>query len=128
MVSQMKSNNYVLVKVCSRNITDSTNLAYRKKSNCKFLSGFPFKAFHYLFLGKEKSWKYTYFATGHCFIHPFLIFVTQRVLIIWLQDIKLCISLHNQSLWILCITLCHERSFIINESYFAEVVNKTLNA
>ena len=44
------------------------------------------------FLGKEKSAKYTYFATGCFFIHPPLIFATQS-LITELQHIKLCISL-----------------------------------
>ena len=37
------SNNYVIKKACSRNITGSTNLAYSEKSTYK--SGFPFIAF-----------------------------------------------------------------------------------
>ena len=80
-----------------------------------------------LFLGKKMSTKCTDFATGCCFIHPALIFSTWN-LIISLQHIKLCISLHSQSLWTLYITKCHKKSSINSESYFAKVVNKNLNS
>ena len=93
--SVLLPNNYVIVKTCSRNITDSTNLAYSKKSTYKSpprlsCQGLP------SFLGKEKSAKCTYFATGRCFIHPALIFAPQS-LITSLQHIKLCISLLSHS-------------------------------
>ena len=95
------SNNYVTVKACSRNITGSTNLAYRLS-----FQGLP------LFLDKEKSAECTYFATWGCFIHPPLIFATQS-LITSLQHVKIYIGLLNQSLWTLCITYCYERSSLI---------------
>ena len=61
-----------------------------KKQTCKFLSGFPFKAF-LRSLAKEST-KCTYFVTGHCFIHPPLIFAVQS-LIISLQIITFLESL-----------------------------------
>ena len=53
--SVLLSNNYVIVKACSRNITGSTNVAYSEKSTSKFPSGFPFKAF--LCSLVKKSWQ-----------------------------------------------------------------------
>ena len=89
------SHNYVIIKACSRHVIGSTNLAYtEKKSTYQFLSDFPFKAFFYSF--------FYYFPTGHCFIHPPLIFASQS-LVISLQHIKLCISLLRQGQWTLCI-------------------------
>ena len=123
--SVLLSNDYVIVKVRSRNITGSTNLAYNEKINLEDLvrlscQGLP------TFLDKEKSAKCSYFPTRRCFIHPLLIFATQS-LTVSPQHTKLFISLLSQSLWTLCITWCHERSSINSESYFAEVFNKNLN-
>ena len=92
------SNSYMIVKACTRNI----NLAYSENVNLEVpvrLSAQTLSSF----LGKEKSTKCIYFATGPCFIHPPLIFATQS-LIISLQHIKLCISLLKQSLRTVCIT------------------------
>ena len=90
------SKNYVIKKARSRNTMGSTNLVYSKKVNLKIPIRLSFQCLP-LFLGKEKSGKCTYLATGRCFIHPPLILNTQR-LIISLQHIKPCISLHCQSL------------------------------
>ena len=94
------SNYYVIVKAFSRNISGSTNLAYSKKVNLQVPVILSFQDLP-LFLGKGKSAKITYFATGHCFIHPPLIFATQS-LILSLQHFKLCISLLSQNPWTLC--------------------------
>ena len=93
------SNYYVIVKVCSRNIMGSTNLACNKKV---ILQGPVRLSFQGLlsFRGKEKSAKWTFLATEHCVIYSTLIFATQS-LIVSLQYIKLCTSLLNQSLWTL---------------------------
>ena len=120
----MLSKNYVIKKARSRNIMGSTSLVYSKKVNLKIPVRLSFQCLP-LFLGKEKSGKCTYFATDHCFIHPPLILNTQ-MLITSLQHIKPCISLHNQSLWTLCIIYCHEKSSINVESYFADMIIKTL--
>ena len=96
LCSILLSNNYVIVKFCSRNIKGSTNLAYSENVNLQVPVRLSFQC-PPSFLGKEKSAKSTYFAKGPCFIHPPLIFATQ-ILIKSLQHIKLCISLLNQSL------------------------------
>ena len=70
----------VTVKACSRNITGSTDLPYRKKVNLEVLVRFPFQG-HPLLLGKEKSAKRTYFAARRCLINPSLIFETQSLII-----------------------------------------------
>ena len=75
-----------------------------------------------------------------CFIHPYLVFAAQS-LIVSPQQIKTSISLLSQSLLTLCINKCHGRlqfffekkkqkkqSSINSKSYFAEVVNKNLNS
>ena len=54
---------------------------------------FHFQTFQTL----EKLAKRTSFATGHCFIHPPIIFTPQS-LIVPLQHIKPCIGLLSQSL------------------------------
>ena len=118
------SNNYVIVKAFSKNITGSTNLAFSKKVNLQVPVRFSFQGLP-LFLGKEKSVKCTYFGKGSCSIYPPLIFTTQR-LIISPQHIKLCISLFSQSLWTFGITWCHERSSINSESYLRSWSIKTL--
>ena len=113
------------MKACSRNIMGSTNLEYSKKVKLQVTVKLSFQGLP-SFLGKEKSAKYTYFATALCFIHHPLIYATQSLNVL-LQHIKLCISLLSQSLWTLCITKCHERSSINNsESYFAEVIRTNL--
>ena len=94
--SVLLSNNYVIIKPCSRNIKGSTDLAYSENLNLEFPVRLNFQRLP-SFLGKEKSTKCTYFAIGRCFIHPPLIFATQSV-IISLQHITLCISCLNQSL------------------------------
>ena len=93
------SNTYVIVKACSRNIIGSTILMYSEKVNPQVPVRLSFQGLP-SFLGKEKSTKCTYFATGRFFIHPHLVFATQS-LIISLQHIKLCISLLSQSLYYL---------------------------
>ena len=99
--SVLLSNNYLTVKACNRNIKSSINLVYTENVNLKVHVRISFQSLP-LFLGKEKSAKCSYFATGHCFIHLPLSFATLS-LIISLRLIKLCISLHSQSLWTLCI-------------------------
>ena len=94
--SVLISNNYVIVKACSRNITGSTNLAYSENVNLQVPVRLSFQSFP-SFLGKQKSTKCTYFSTERCFIHYLLNFATQG-LVISLQHIKLCISLFSQSL------------------------------
>ena len=74
--SLLLSNNYVIVKPCSRNIKGSTNLAYSENINLEVSVRLSFQNLP-SFLGKEKSTKCIYFATGRCFIHPPLIFATQ---------------------------------------------------
>ena len=98
-LSMLLSNNYVIIKACSRNIKGSTNLTYSKNVNLLVPVRLSFQCLP-LFLVKEKSAKNIYFATGCCFIHPHLIFTTES-LIISLQHIKLCISL---------LSLSHEHS------------------
>ena len=90
--SVLLSNNYMIVKACTRNI----NLAHSENVNLEVPVRVSFQTFS-SFLGKEKSTKCIYFAIGRCFIHPLLIFATQS-LIISLQHIMLCISLLIQSL------------------------------
>ena len=90
------SNIYVTVKACSRNITNSTNLAYRKKENLQVPVKLSFQG-RSSSLGKEKSAKCTYIASGCCFIDSPLIFAISS-LIISLKLIKLYISLLSQSL------------------------------
>ena len=107
LCSILLSNNYVIVKACSRNIKGSTNLAYSKNINLQVPIKLSFQSFP-LFPGKEKLTKCTYFATRRCFIHLPLIFTTQS-LIISLQYIKLCISLLSQSMWTLSITYCDKK-------------------
>ena len=119
--SVLLSNNYMIVKACTRNIKGSTNLAYSENVNLEVPARLPFQSFP-SYLGKEKFTKCIYFATGRCFIHPPLIFTTQS-LIISLQHIKLRISLLSQSLWTLC-----KRSSVNSESYSVEVVSKNLNS
>ena len=89
--SILLSTNYVTVKACSRNITGSTNLAYNEKANLQVPVRLSFQGLP-SFLGKGKSTKCTYFVTGHCFIHPPLIFAVQS-LIISLQIITFLESL-----------------------------------
>ena len=96
LCSTLLSNNYVIIKPCIRNIKGSTNLAYSKSVNLEVPVRLSFQSL-LLFCVKEKSTKCTYTVTGHCFIHPPLIFVTQG-LIVSLQHIMICISLLNQSL------------------------------
>ena len=73
------SNNHVIVKACSMNITGSTNLAYSESVNLQFPVRLSFQSFS-SFLGKQKSAKCTYFATGFCYIHYPLNFATQSLL------------------------------------------------
>ena len=89
--SLLLSNNYVIVKAFSRNITGSTNLVFSKKVNLQLPVGLSIQGLP-LFLGKEKLVYCTYFAKGCCFIDPPLIFATQS-LIISPQHIKLCVCL-----------------------------------
>ena len=100
--SVLLSNNYVIIKTCSKNIMGSTNLVYSEKVNPKVPVRLSFQCLP-LFLVKEKLTKCSYFTTGYCFINPPIIFATQS-LIISLQHIKLCISLPSRSLWALGIT------------------------
>ena len=93
------SNIYMTIKTFSRNITSSTNLAHRENTNPQVPIRLSFEGFSSS-LGKEKSTKCTYFASGHCFIHPPLIFPIQG-LIMSLKHAKLCINLLSQSLWTL---------------------------
>ena len=79
LFSVLLSNNYLIVKAFSRNITGSTNLAFSKKVNLQVLARLSFQGLP-LFLGKEKSTKCTYFAKWCCFIHPPLIFATQSLI------------------------------------------------
>ena len=122
--SVLLSNNYVIVEACSKNIMGSTNLAYSQKSQAKsscqiFFKGLP------LFHGKEKLAESSC-PTTRCFIHPPLIFATQR-LIVSVQHITLCISLLSQSLstW---YYLMSWKILYYSESYFAEVVCKNLHS
>ena len=71
--SVLLSNNYVIIKPCSRNIKGSTNLAYSENVNLEVPVRLSLQSLP-LLLGKEKSTKCNYFATGRCFIHPLLIF------------------------------------------------------
>ena len=109
----------MIVKPCSRNITDSTICHTVKKSAYEFPLRFPFKAF--LCSLAKKSWQ-----NSCSFIHPPLIFATQS-LIISLQHIKLCISLFRQCLATLGITYVMKTPVLI-VSYFAEVVSKIHNS
>ena len=61
------SNIYMTIKAFSRNITSSTNLAYREKVNLQVPVMLPFEGL-FSFLCKEKSTKCTYFASGRCFL------------------------------------------------------------
>ena len=99
--SVLLSNNYVIIKPCSRNIKDSINLAYRENVNIEVPVRLSFQSLP-SFLGKNKPTKCTYFPMRCCFIHPPLIFVTQSL--ISREHITLCISLLNQSLLTFCIT------------------------
>ena len=92
---------YMTIKACSRNITSSTNLAYREKVNIQVSVRLSFQGLS-SFFDNEKSTKCTYCVSGRCFIHPLLIFAIQS-LIRSLKHTKLCISLLSQSLWALCI-------------------------
>ena len=97
------SNNFVIVKACSKKTMGSTDLAYSKKVTLNVPIRFFFQDLP-SFLDTEKSAKCNYLVTGCCFIHPPLIFFTDS-LIILLQDIaKLCISLLGQSAWTVGIT------------------------
>ena len=87
------SNNYVIIKAFSRNITDSNNLAFSKKVIQQVPVRLSFKGLPLIF-GKEKSAKYTYIATGRCFINFPLIFSTQSLSV---KHIKLCICLLSQT-------------------------------
>ena len=107
LCSILLSNNYVIIKACSRNIKGSTNLAYSKNINLQVPIKLSFQSL-LLFPGKEKLIKCTYFATRRWCIHLPLIFTTQS-LIISLQYIKLCISLLSQSMWTLSITYCDKK-------------------
>ena len=80
---------YVIVKACSRNISGSTNLMYSKKTNLPVQVRLSFQGLP-SFLGKEKSVKCTYFATGHCFIHPPLISTTLLLVFAWASLAKVC--------------------------------------
>ena len=91
----------------------------------KFLSGFPFRVF--LCSSAKHVGKMHWLCNRMLFCPSSFLFATWN-LIISLQHIKLCISLHSQSLWTLCIKKCHEKSSINGESYFAELVNKNLNS
>ena len=96
LCSVLLSNNFVIVKACSKNTTGSTDLPYSEKSQPRssrqaFLS-------RPSFLDTEKSAKCSCFVTGCCFIHPPLIFATERLIISLQHNIKLCISFHSQSL------------------------------
>ena len=65
--SILLSNNFVIVKAYSKNIMDSTDLAYSEKVNLKVLVWLSFQGLP-LFLDTEKSTKCRYFAsvdTGH---------------------------------------------------------------
>ena len=73
------SNNYVIVKAFSRNITDSTNLAFRKKVNQQVPVRLSFQDLP-LYFGKEKSAKCTYIVTRRCFIHSPLTFSTPSLI------------------------------------------------
>ena len=72
LCSMLLSNIYVTIKACSRNITSSTNLAYREKVNLQVPVRLSIQG-HSLFPGKEKSSKCNYIASGCCFIHHPLI-------------------------------------------------------
>ena len=65
--SVLLSNNFAIIKAYSKNIMDSTDLAYSEKVNLKFLVWLSFQGLP-LFLDTEKSTKCRYFAsvdTGH---------------------------------------------------------------
>ena len=79
--SVLLSNNYVIVKACSRNIKGSINLAYSKNVNLEVSVRLSVRSL-LSFLGKEKSTKCIYFATGRGFIHPPFIFATQSLIIL----------------------------------------------
>ena len=79
--SVLLSNNYVIVKACSRNITGSTSLAYSEKFNLQVPIRLPFQCLP-SFLSKEMFTKYTYIMTGCCFVHPLLIFASQTLIYI----------------------------------------------
>ena len=102
-------NNFVIVKACSKNITGGTDLACSEKVNKKLPVRLSFQGLP-LFLDAAKSAKCSYFATGCCFIHPPLIFVTESLIISAQHNynttiiIKLCIGLLSESLWTLGIT------------------------
>ena len=69
------SNNYVIIKSFSRNITDSTNLAFSKKFNQQVPVRLSFQGLP-LFFGEQKLAKCIYVATRYCFIHSAKIFST----------------------------------------------------
>ena len=94
--SVLLSNNYAVVKACSKNIWTAPIQRTAKKSTLQFSLRLSFQCLA-SFLGKKKSGKCTYFATGRCFIHPPLIFATHR-LILALQHLTLCITLLSQRL------------------------------
>ena len=93
--SVLLSNYYMIIKPCSRNIKDSTNLAYSRNMNIEVPVRLSFQSLPLLF-GKKKSTKYPYFETRHCFIHPPLIFATQSLIIsldhitLWFSLLKVC--------------------------------------
>ena len=95
--SFLLSNNFVIVKACSKNIMGSTNLVYNQRVNLKVPVRLSFQGLP-SFLEAEKSAKCSYFATGYCFIHPPLIFATESLIVSLQHIIKLCISLLSQSL------------------------------
>ena len=69
LCSVLLSNNSVIVKAFSKNISSRTNVAYSEKVNLQVPIRLSFQGLP-SFLAKEKLAKSTYFATGHYFIHP----------------------------------------------------------
>ena len=116
--SVLLSNNYVIIRPCSRNIMGSTIQCTAKKSTYKFSSHFPFKAF--LCSLAKKIWQ-----IAHSFINPPLIFAIQSLIIS---------QQHMHSL--VCLAKVFEhlvlpnvmKALLLINRYFAEGVSKILNS
>ena len=114
--SILLSNNYVIVKACSKYITGSTDLAHSEKVNLQVLARLSSQRLPSL---TKKSWQ-----NVCCFIHLPLIFATQS-LVISLQRNEFCISLLSQKVQVVPNVI---KDPLLVVSYFSEVVSKSLSS